>query len=159
MIKERIWQIFKFLLVGVSNTIISEGVYALLCFLGCHYLLASFIGFTVSIFTAFLLSSKFVFKEDPDGEKRVWWQVLLKTYAAYIVGFLLNLLLLSMWMEVFGMENKIGFITEAIAKVGIKNADNYVVAELVAEGINLFIVTPVNYVLNKYWAYRQKEKK
>lgn len=156
--KAKIWQIIKFLMVGVSNTLISEGVYAVLVCFGCHYLLASFIGFTVSIFTAYLLSSRFVFKEDSEGEKRVWWKVLIKTYAAYVVGFVLNLLLLSLWMEGIGLENKIGFITEIVRNVGIKNADNHVVAELLAEGINLFIVTPINFVLNKYWAYRQKKK-
>lgn len=155
--KEKIWQIIKFLMVGVSNTLISEGVYALLVCFGCHYLLASFAGFTVSIFSAYLLSSRFVFKENPDGEKRVWWKVLLKTYAAYIVGFLLNLGLLSLWMEVLDLENRIDFIMTVIKQIGISNADNHVVAELIAEGVNLFIVTPINYVLNKYWAYRQKK--
>lgn len=155
--KEKIWQIIKFLLVGMSNTLISEGVYAVLVCLGCHYLLASFIGFTVSIFTAYLLSSRFVFKEDPNGEKRVWWKVLIKTYAAYIIGFILNLVLLSFWMEVFGLENRIGFVMEIVYKVGFANVDKRVVAELIAEGVNLFIVTPINFVLNKYWAYRQKK--
>ncbi len=90
-VKKNIFQVIKFLLVGVSNTLISEGIYALLCLVGAHYLVASFVGFTVSIITAYLLSNKFVFKEDSTKEKRVWWKVFLKTYLAYVVGFFLNL--------------------------------------------------------------------
>ena len=156
--KERLWQIIKFIMVGISNTLISEGIYALLVLLGVHYLLASTIGFTVSIFTAFLLSSRFVFKEDENKEKRVWWKVLIKTYLAYIVGFLLNLGLLSVWMEVIRLDAHINPLIDVLHTVGWKKAEPYAVAELIAEGINLFIVTPINFILNKYWAYRQKSK-
>ncbi|MBP5494701.1 MAG: GtrA family protein [Lachnospiraceae bacterium] len=156
--KERLWQIIKFIMVGISNTLISEGIYALLVLLGVHYLLASTIGFTVSIFTAFLLSSRFVFKEDQNKEKRVWWKVLIKTYLAYIVGFLLNLGLLSVWMEVIHLDAHINPLIDVLHTMGWKKAEPYAVAELIAEGINLFIVTPINFTLNKYWAYRQKSK-
>ena len=156
--KERLWQIIKFIMVGISNTLISEGIYALLVLLGVHYLLASTIGFTVSIFTAFLLSSRFVFKEDQNKEKRVWWKVLIKTYLAYIVGFLLNLGLLSVWMEVIHLDAHINPLIDVLHTMGWKKAEPSAVAELIAEGINLFIVTPINFILNKYWAYRQKSK-
>ena len=154
----KIWQIFKFLLVGVSNTLISEGIYALLVLVGAHYLVASFVGFTVSIFTAFLLSSKFVFKEDQSKEKRVWWKVLIKTYLAYIVGFLLNLGLLTFWMEGLKLETHIGPVVSFVHNLGFVSLTPYVIAELIAEAVNLFLVTPVNFLLNKYWAYRQKPK-
>ncbi len=156
--KEKLIQIGKFILVGISNTLISEGIYALLVYFGAHYLLASFVGFTVSIFTAFLLSNRFVFKEEEDKEKRVWWKVLIKTYLAYIIGFFLNLGLLTFWMEGLKLETHIDPIMSLIAPLGIANFTPHVVAELIAEGINLFLVTPVNFLLNKYWAYRQKPK-
>lgn len=157
-IKKSIFQVIKFLLVGVSNTLISEGIYALLCLIGAHYLLASFIGFTVSIITAYLLSSKFVFKEDGTRQKRVWWKVLLKTYLAYALGFALNLGLLTLWMEGIGLEYRIGPVMTFLKNIGITGLTAHVVAELIAEAVNLFIVTPVNFILNKYWAYRQKPK-
>ena len=156
--KKSIFQVIKFLLVGVSNTLISEGIYALLCLIGAHYLLASFIGFTVSIITAYLLSSKFVFKEDGTRQKRVWWKVLLKTYLAYALGFALNLGLLTLWMEGIGLEYRIGPVMTFLKNIGITGLTAHVVAELIAEAVNLFIVTPVNFILNKYWAYRQKPK-
>lgn len=156
--KEKLFQIFKFLLVGVSNTVISEVIYALLVLIGAHYLFASFIGFTVSIFSAFLLSSRFVFKEDKTKEKRVWWKVLIKTYLAYIVGFFLNLGLLTLWMEGLKLELHINKIMSIVYAMGFAGLTPHVVAELLAEAFNLLIVTPVNYLLNKYWAYRQKPK-
>ena len=157
-VKKNIFQVIKFLLVGVSNTLISEGIYALLCLVGAHYLVASFVGFTVSIITSYLLSNKFVFKEDSTKEKRVWWKVFLKTYLAYVVGFFLNLGLLTLWMEGFGLEYRIDPIMNFLKSVGLAGLSAHVVAELLAEAVNLFLVTPVNFLLNKYWAYRQKPK-
>lgn len=156
--KKQFGQIIKFLLVGVSNTLISEGIYALLVLLGAHYLVASTVGFTVSIFSAFLLSNRFVFKEDKSKEHRVWWKVLLKTYLAYIIGFLLNLGLLTLWMEGLKLENYMDPVMDFLAGIGIHRIERREAAELIAEAVNLFLVTPVNYVLNKYWAYRQKDK-
>ena len=156
--KEKLFQFFKFLLVGVSNTVISEVIYALLVLIGAHYLFASFVGFTVSIFSAFLLSSRFVFKEDKTKEKRVWWKVLIKTYLAYIVGFFLNLGLLTLWMEGLKLELHINKIMSIVYAMGLAGLTPHVVAELLAEAFNLLIVTPVNFLLNKYWAYRQKPK-
>ncbi len=156
--KEKLFQIFKFLLVGVSNTVISEVIYALLVLIGAHYLFASFVGFTVSIFSAFLLSSRFVFKEDKTKEKRVWWKVLIKTYLAYIVGFFLNVGLLTLWMEGLKLELHINKIMSIVYAMGLAGLTSHVVAELLAEAFNLLIVTPVNFLLNKYWAYRQKPK-
>ena len=91
--KEGFWQFLKFLIVGVSNTAISELVYLLLIYLDFHYIFASIMGFVLSVLNAFYWSNKYVFKENPD-EKRVWWKVLIKTYAAYLWGYLISLLLL-----------------------------------------------------------------
>ena len=63
------WQFIKFALVGVSNTLISEIVYAILVFFKMHYLPASFIGFMLSVLNAYYWSNKYVFTENPEEEK------------------------------------------------------------------------------------------
>ena len=68
---KKVWQFIKFVMVGVSNTLISEVVYAILVVFRCHYLLASFIGFTVSIFNAYYWNNKYVFREDKEKAKRL----------------------------------------------------------------------------------------
>lgn len=77
-------QFLKFALVGVSNTVISEAVYVILVYGKVHYLAASFIGFLLSVLNAYFWSNRYVFTKQPDEEKRVWWKVLIKTYAAYL---------------------------------------------------------------------------
>ena len=72
----------------------SVAAMAVLVFFRIHYLPASFIGFSLSVLNAYYWSSKYVFKEQEDGEKRVWWKVLAKTYVAYFWGDLVNAALL-----------------------------------------------------------------
>ena len=60
-------QFIRFGLVGVSNTLISLGVYYLLYFLGVHYLIANTIGFIISVFNAYYWNNKYVFKKTQDA--------------------------------------------------------------------------------------------
>ena len=83
---------------------------------------------------------------------------MIKTYLAYIIGFFLNLGLLTFWMEGLKLELHIDQIMKIVYSIGFTGLTPYVVAELIAEAVNLFIVTPINFLLNKYWAYRQKPK-
>lgn len=198
-----IWQFIKFGLVGVSNTLISEAVYAIMVLIGCNYIIASVTGFVLSVLNAYYWSNKYVFKEREDAERRVWWKVLLKTYVAYIWGFLINLVLLVVWIDVLHVENYMGPVQEFLAGIGIGDAvggagalgdvgpgsvgaldgavsgsvgaldsavsgsvgpdaaggllDARTLGSLIAEGINLIITIPMNFLINKYWAYRQKD--
>ncbi len=152
------WQFIKFALVGVSNTLISEIVYAILVFFKMHYLPASFIGFMLSVLNAYYWSNKYVFTENPEEEKRVWWKVLLKTYVAYFWGYLVNAALLVLWIEIV----RIGVWTRPFAEWflshGYESLDEQFLGNLLAAFINLLITVPMNFLINKYWAYRQKKK-
>ena len=148
-------QFVKFGLVGVLNTLISEGLYVIIVFFGGHYLLASLVGFVLSVLNAYYWNSKYVFKEDPDGEKRVWWKALLKTYAAYAGGYLLNVVLLIFWIDVLKIGNWFEWLASIFAAWGIDRLDAQTLGEIVAAGINLIITVPLNYVVNKYWAFKR----
>lgn len=152
---KNIKQFLKFGLVGLSNTLISETVYAVIVCLKGHYLLASATGFTLSIFNAYYWNNRYVFKEDKTLERRVWWKVLPKTFLAYLWGFLLNLLLLALWIDVLHIAEYMGPLAGLTARWGLRFLDAEVLGNLFAEGINLFLVLPVNYLVNKFWAFRQ----
>jgi len=152
-------QFIKFGIVGVANTFISEGVYALVVLLGGHYILANFLGFTISVLNAYYWSNKYVFKAGEGTEKRVWWKVLLKTYAAYIWGFLVNILLLALWVEVIHIGTYMVPVESFLNGFGITFLDAETIGELVAQMLCLPVTVPMNYFVNKYWAYRDKKKK
>ena len=157
-------QFIKFCIVGLSNTIICEGIYVVLLFFGVHYLAANIIGNLISILNAYYWSNKYVFKAE-EGEERVWWKVLLKTYATYGFSMVLSAGLLVFWLEIVRLEQHMGPVLSLLGNMGILNAlskagivlEAKILSEILAAAINLIITIPLNYVINKYWAYR-KEK-
>ena len=122
-------QFVKFGIVGVSNTLISYVSYLIFIFVGCHYVLASVLSFIVSVTNSFYWNNKYVFKEKVKNSRS-----LLKTYArtflAYAsTGLLLANILLVLWVDVAG------------------------ISEVIAPLINLIVTIPLNFVINKYWAF------
>ena len=78
-------------------------------------------------------NNKYVFTKG-DGEHRSWWMALLKTYVSYAFsGLLLANVLLFLWNDVLGIPELLGPI------------------------INLVITTPINFVINKLWAFKTKK--
>lgn len=131
---ERIKQFIKFGIVGISNTLISYLVYVVLVGVHINYLLASIMGFVVSVINSYYWNNKYVFKKQED-EQRIWWKTLIKTFVSYAgTGLVLSNLLLVIWIE---------FIK---------------VPEIVAPLINLLITVPLNFTINKLWAFKEKTK-
>ncbi len=156
--KKKIPQFIKFALVGVSNTVISEGVYAILIFFKMHYLPASFIGFSLSVINAYYWNSKYVFKEREEGEKRVWWKTLCKTYLAYLGGYLANAGLLILWIDVLRIERLMYPLSARLGEMGFKRLDAEFLGGITAAFINVLLTVPINFLVNKYWAFRQKDR-
>ena len=129
-------QFFKFCLIGVTNTAISYllNVGVLLALrdagLSWDYIAGNVIAFLLSVLWSFYWNNKYVFAQD-GGTKRVWWKALLKTYLCYgFTGILLNNVLSWIW----------------ITKLGI--------SKFAAPLINLIISVPLNFMLNKLWAFQ-----
>ncbi len=164
MKKSSVIQFIKFGLVGVSNTLVNYLVYVIFVSLGVHYVIANALGFIISVLNAYFWGSRFVFKEDETKEKRVWWKVLLKTYASYALGFGINTVLLILWIEILDIGAYFGFVGDIIGW-----ASGFIsflpekmtageISEIIAPILNIFITVPINFVINKFWAYRQKDK-
>ena len=121
-------------------------------------------GFAISVLNAYYWSNKYVFKAE-EGEERVWWKVLIKTYATYGFSMVLSAGLLVFWLEIVKLEQfmepvlfllgNLGILS-GLSKVGIV-LETKILSEILAAAINLIITIPLNYVINKYWAFG-KEK-
>jgi putative flippase GtrA len=150
-------QFIKFGLVGVSNTVVSYVIYAFTFALTDNYLLASVLSWLISVLNAYVWQNLFVFKENKDADKRVWWKVLLKTYCAYaFTGLFLSNILLWLWIDVIDISRFCGGIVEFIAGYGIEMTGRQF-AGYIGPIINMILVIPINFLVNKFWAYRQKE--
>lgn len=128
---EKLWQFIKFGIVGASNTLISLAVYEICVHLGCHYLLANAIGLVLSVINAYYWNNRCVFG---DGQKKPLAhhvKTYLKSLAAYGGTFVLDSLLLVLWVEIIG-------IPETLAPV-----------------LNLLITIPINFLVNKYWTFKK----
>ena len=133
-------QFFKFLLIGTSNTLINFLVYngvlwlekQLHLFPNIDYLIAQFIGFTVSVFWSFCLNGKFVFNSEE--EKAVpRYQALIKMYLSYsFTGIFLNSILSFVWVDILGVSKEVITL------------------------INDVISSPINFLLIKYWSFQKR---
>ncbi len=155
-----LWEFVKFGLVGAFNTVFNYAIYSF-----CYYVLnsgvhiANIAGFVITVFSAFLLQSRFVFRQDQNGEKRVWWKVLIKTYISYsFTGLFLTELLLMLWIDVINLGQYLGGACEWLSGFGIVFQPQDLAASL-APILNMAITIPLNFVINKFWAYRQKKPK
>ena len=122
-------QFVKFGIVGLSNTLISYVVYVAGVRFGMHYLLASILGFVISVLNSFYWTNKYVFGQGK--EERNLLKTLLKTFMAYaFTGLVLANILLYIWVDILGISEYLGPL------------------------INLVVTVPLNFVINKLWAFR-----
>ena len=146
---EEVWdsllQFVRFGLVGVWNTAFSYAInmgslflFSKLGILSAHNLdmyAANTIAFVISVFVSFLLNSKFVFSLE-EGQERNFWKALFKSYLSYgFTGLILTNVLAYVWVDLLG------------------------ISKLIAPLISLVISIPINFILNKLWAFKTDEKK
>ena len=124
-----IQQFIKFGLVGISNTLVSWTCYYFFLWIDeSLYLIGGIVGTVVSIANAFFWNDKFVFKSNKnDWRSRL--KRLGKTYISYGGTSILSMALL--WVEVNFLH----------------------ISKAVAPPINLLITVPLNFLINKFWAF------
>ena len=138
--RKTIVQFIKFGIVGLSNTLISYAIY-MICLLlfqnvgifpQINYLIAQIIAFLLSVLWSFYWNNRMVFVLE-EGGKRSLWRSLLKTYVSYsFTGLFLNSILLVLWVNILG------------------------ISEFIAPIINLLVSVPLNFIINKFWAFKSK---
>ena len=131
-------QFIKFGLVGVSNTLISYAVEN-----GCYYWLftslaewprviwANVLAFVISVTNSYYWNNRFVFRK---GEK-LGWRTHLKTYLKTVACYGVTGLLLGPALK--------GLLT------------GWGVPYYLGSLLTLVVTISLNFVLNKFWAYRK----
>lgn len=134
-------QFVKFGIVGLSNTVVSYVIYLVTIkgleagglFPKVDYIIATVVSFVLSVLWSFYWNKKFVF--NLEGDFKTMFQALVKTYISYsFTGLFLNSVLAIFWVEVVGMS------------------------KLLSPILNLLISVPINFLLNKFWAFKDKDK-
>ena len=132
----------KFGIVGLSNTAVSYIIYVLtlqfFVLSGIQFRYDYFVGnvvsFILSVLWSFYWNNKYVFKVK-EGEKRNILLALFKTYLTYaFTGLILNNILAYVWIDIFHIH------------------------KMIAPLITLIVSVPINFILNKLWAFRTKKE-
>jgi len=133
-------QFIKFCLVGVSNTLISYALYTATVFVltplnfKYDYVVANLISFILSVLWSFYWNNRYVFTIDENSERSIG-KALIKTYISYsFSGILLTNILSWLWIDVLGIN------------------------KYIAPLINLIVSVPLNFILNKFWAFKSDKK-
>jgi putative flippase GtrA len=134
-------QFFKFGLVGASNTIIGYLIYAsslkvlrlMDLWPSVDIYISQFIMFVLSVAWSFYWNNRFVFKKEEETERNIG-KALVKTYISYaFTSLILSELLLMVWVEILGIN------------------------DYVAPILSLIITVPLNFVIQKFWAFKDKK--
>lgn len=137
---EQVMQFLKFGVVGVSNTLVSYvlnvAVLAILAPMrvSWDFVAGNVVAFVLSVLWSFYWNNRFVFVVG-DGKKRSVLKTLLKTYISYgFTGIFLNNMLSWLWIHMFG------------------------ISKYLAPLPNLVISVPINFYINKLWAFQDEER-
>lgn len=118
----------KFSIVGFGNLIISLITYYILVYFSINYQIANIGGFVTGSINGYIWNKIWTFK---NSEKNV--SSIIKFYLAYLGTWFLSAFLLYFWIEILGISG------------------------IVAPIINIFITTPINYLMNKFWVFKRKK--
>lgn len=138
--KDSIKQFLKFSIVGVSNTLISFMLYLIFLFVfeKCevfpryNYLICSLISFCIGVVWSFYWNNRFTFK-GADGKQRGPFRMFVRVAVSYsFTGIVLQNALLFAFVECWDIP------------------------KMIAPIIGLVFTVPINFILNKYWAFGEK---
>ena len=131
-------QFVKFGLIGATNTLLSYAINVFVLKLlqpyNLHwdYVAANGIAFVISVAWSFYWNNKYVFIAG-EGQRRNPWMALLKTYISYsFTGIILTNVQSWVWIDLLG------------------------ISRYIAPLINLVISIPLNFIINKLWAFQTK---
>lgn len=140
---ELLYQFSKFIIVGISNSLVSYSIYVITLYIlkvntisvSYDYLFSQFVAFSLSVLWAFYWNQKYVFNGTFISLIQLF-RSLIKIYLSYsFTGLFISEILLYLMINVLNMS------------------------ELVAPIINICICFPINFILNKFWVFKQKAKR
>ncbi len=117
--------ISRFIFVGILNTIVGYGAYFILLYLNIYYIFALLISSVIGITHSFIWNKKWTFKSKGDVRRES-----LRFISVYGMAFLINLVILALFVEKFMFDPKI------------------------AQIFALCIVTMISFFGHKYWSFK-----
>ena len=135
-----VWQFIKFGMVGLLNTLISNGIYYIILLVNENlYMWGYVLGFVISVLNAYFWNSRLVFnkaivdkQEKPAKNKG---KTILRVYISYGLTFILGFALI--WLMV----------------------EQLTISKYIANLINMIICTPINFLMNKLWAFKETQNR
>ncbi|MEK5435099.1 MULTISPECIES: GtrA family protein [Paenibacillus] len=119
-------QTIRFIIVGILNTLVGLGVYAIyLYFVNNNYLQALITSHIIGVAHSYLWNNKWTFQQKNYSTRSV-----IKFVSVYAITFFVNLFLLTLLVDTIGMN------------------------KLIAQAIALFLTTVVSFFGHKYWSFR-----
>ena len=119
-------QIIKFVIVGGTAFIIDYGIFTLLSqFIHIHYLIASIVSFSISVFYNYILSIKWIFNV---RKKQTSKEFIMFIFFS-VIGLVLNSLIMYILVDLF-------YIHEMISKIiatGIVMIYNFITRKIFLE--------------------------
>lgn len=130
MDRKTLCQFFKFGLVGCSNSAVTLIVYYIcIWLLGAEfYLWGQTVGYIVAVINSFLWNSKFVFNDSQVNKAHAF----IKMCLCNVIVYVMQMLLLYCFVDIISISEKI------------------------APVIAILITLPVNFLLNKIFAFKQQ---
>ena len=144
--KKTLWQMMKFAIVGVLNTLVDFAVFQTLNLtLGWVYA-AQVLGYTFGVINSYLWNSNWTFREQRTRSAKEMVLFLLVNLAS------LGVSLGMMWLlrEVFGVTN------EWVAQWMPKALAGFIKGDTVAKLIATVFAIAVNYLGNRLFVFRKK---
>lgn len=127
--KTTIFQFVKFGIVGVSNTAISLIVYYIIYWINPEwYMIGNVAGWVISVANAFFWNNRYVFKSQSEGMRQLLKRIG-KTYLSYGATFLMSTAFLYVEVDILHWS------------------------AVICPIINLVLTIPLNFLLNKFWAF------
>lgn len=127
MDKKSFFQLIKFGMVGVMNTLVDFIVYQLLVYFGLHYATAQCISYSCGLLNSYFFNSRWTFKETKKYTKQEFARFILVN----LVSLGISVLLLRLCYEVLGITS-----------------------DLVAKLIVTALVMVINFIGNKLFVFK-----
>lgn len=130
-LKEFITQFIKFGMVGAINTILTLIIQWIFLSLDFHYLVGSVVSFLITVVLAYVLNNIFAFRGE-DGTIIWSFRAFVKVFLSYsFTGLIIANIGLWFWNDILHINQNLSPV------------------------LNLFVTIPINFLMNKYWAYRK----
>ena len=127
MDKKSFFQLIKFGMVGVMNTLVDFIVYQVLVYFGLHYAVAQCISYSCGLLNSYFFNSRWTFKETKKYTKQEFARFILVN----LVSLGISVLLLRLCYEVLGITS-----------------------DLVAKLIVTALVMVINFIGNKLFVFK-----